>query len=122
MKRLITEKFRVGWLFLAILMLAGMTSVAQDVPELIYYKFDNTGATVDNDASTPVGTNPAPILGLTQGGTGQFGTALQGVGGSSSSNYVNSGWPVNLPSTGFTISLWMNNMPFNKLKEAIPPL
>ena len=96
-------------------MLAGIGLFAQNVPELIYYKFDGTGSSVANDASLPVGNNPAPILGvLSQGGTGQFGGALQSTGGTSSANYVNSGWPVNLTNpAGFTISLWMNNMPSN---------
>jgi len=113
MKQLLTEKFRVGWLIMAFLMLAGM-SFAQygEVPEFIYYKFDETGGTVFNDASAPVGNANAPILGvLSQGGAGQFGGALQSTGGTSGSNYVNSGWPANLTNpAGFTISLWVDNM------------
>ncbi|MBN3036212.1 MAG: carboxypeptidase regulatory-like domain-containing protein [Bacteroidales bacterium] len=80
-----------------------------DVPEMIYYKFENPGgADVPNDASSPVGNNPAPVLGMTMGGTGQFGSALIGTGASSSTSYVNVGWSVNLPSTGWTISMWLD--------------
>ncbi|NQV01086.1 MAG: LamG domain-containing protein, partial [Bacteroidia bacterium] len=113
MKQLLTRKISMKWLITAIFVLTGMMTMAQDVPEFIYYKFDDTGSAVTNDASEPVGNNPAPVLGvLSMGGTGQFGTALQSTGGTSSANYVNSGWPVNLTNpAGFTISLWVNNMP-----------
>jgi hypothetical protein len=83
---------------------------AQMVPEMMYYKFDVAGTTVLNEASTPVGTNPATILGQTVGGTGQFGMALVGNGLTSTSNYVNTGWATSL-SGPWTISLWMNNIP-----------
>ncbi|PKP16705.1 MAG: hypothetical protein CVU06_14190, partial [Bacteroidetes bacterium HGW-Bacteroidetes-22] len=86
---------------------------AQDVPELIYYKFDAAGATVENFASAPVGTNPAPVTGLTIGGTGQFGTALQGNGGASSSNIINTGWVTNLGTGHWTISLYLNGLVSN---------
>jgi len=85
---------------------------AYDVPELIYYKFDNAGgSTVMNEASAPVGTNPAPVSGQTMGGTGQFGSALIGNGGSSTTNRVNTGWATNLGSGSWTISCWLNNIP-----------
>ena len=81
-----------------------------DVPELMYYKFDGAGSTtVANEASSPVGTNPAPVLGLTIGGTGQFGEALVGVGGSSSTNRVDTGWATGL-SGSWTISLWLDDI------------
>jgi hypothetical protein len=85
---------------------------AYDVPELMYYKFDNAGgSTVSNEASAPVGTNPAPMSGQTMGGTGQFGSALIRNGGSSSTNCVNTGWATNLGSGSWTISFWLNNIP-----------
>ena len=84
---------------------------AQTVPELIYYKFDGTGTSVDNLASSPVGNNPATIVGgLTQGGTGQFGGALQGNGSSSSSNYLNTGWASSL-SGDWTMSFYTGGYP-----------
>ena len=54
------------------LILLSYLTQAQTVPELVYYKFNGTGSTVPNEASTPVGTNPAPVSTLTQGGTGQL--------------------------------------------------
>jgi hypothetical protein len=86
------------------------TAHAYDVPELIYYQFDTAGSTVSNHASSPVGTNPAQINNQTVGSVGQFLTGLVGAGGSSNSNYVNTGWLTNLPSSGWTISLWVNGL------------
>jgi uncharacterized repeat protein (TIGR01451 family) len=88
-------------------------STLGDVPELIYYKFDNPGGTtVRNQASAPVGTNPAPLMGgLTIGGSGQFGSALVGTGISASTDYVNTGWATNLGTGSWTISLSLNNIP-----------
>jgi hypothetical protein len=85
-------------------------SFAQSVPELMYYKFNVAGTTVLNEASSPVGTNPAPILGQTIGGTGQTGTALVGNGLTSTSNCVNTGWNPSLTGN-WTISMWLNNIP-----------
>ena len=94
--------------------LAGAGLYAQNVPEMMYYKFDVPGATVQNYASSPVGTNPAPVTGLTQGpAAGQFGLALVGQNGSSTTYRVNTGWATSLPSTGWTISMWLNNQPVN---------
>lgn len=73
------------------------------VPELLYYKFDGTGLTVPNEASAPAGTNPAPLTGVTQGGSGQFGAALVGAGTGS----VNPGWPLNIPGD-WTMSFWID--------------
>ena len=81
--------------------------LAQGVPEYMYFKFDAAG-NQQNYASAPVGTNPATLTGLTIGGTGQFGTAL--VGNYTANNYLNTGWATNLPSTGWTISVWLNNI------------
>lgn len=87
-----------------------MTGTSQNVPEYMYYKFDAAG-NQQNFASAPVGTNPATLTGQTIGSTGQFGTALEGNGLTSTSNRLNTGWATNLPSTGWTISFWLNNFP-----------
>ncbi len=82
----------------------------QAVPELIYYKFDS-GSSIVNDASSPVGTNPTTITGttLTVGGTGMFGTALLGTGGTSSAHRIATGWATSL-SSSFTIGFWTDNI------------
>jgi hypothetical protein len=87
---------------------------AYSVPELIHYKFNNAGgSTVPNEAGSPVGTNPAPVLNQTIGGAGQFGSALIGTGGAANADYVNTGWATRLSSGGWTIALWLNNFDNN---------
>jgi phosphodiesterase/alkaline phosphatase D-like protein len=98
------------WLvFVSFFLLSGM-AFGQAVPELMYYKFDAAGDQT-NYASAPVGTNPAVLTGQTIGSTGQFGTALVGNGLTSTSNRLSTGWATSLPSTGWTISFWLNNFP-----------
>jgi hypothetical protein len=91
-------------------LMAALISFSQAVPEYMYFKFDATG-NQQNFASAPVGNNPATLDGLTTGSTGEFGTALIGNGLTSTSNRLNTGWATNLPSTGWTISFWLNNFP-----------
>jgi PKD repeat protein len=97
---------------LTLCMLFFAEAFSQNVPELMYYKFNNSG-TQDNLASSAVGNNPSSIVGssLAIGTPAQFGNALTGTGASSSSNYVNNGWATNLVSTPWTISMWINNIP-----------
>jgi hypothetical protein len=86
---------------------------AQNVPELMYFKFDGTGNTTLNSASSPVGNNPAQIVGtnLTIGTPSLFGTALVGTGSSSTTDHVSTGWATNLVSIDWTLSFWINNVP-----------
>jgi hypothetical protein len=96
-----------------ILIITSSTAFSQSVPELLWYKFDGTGTTVPNYASTPpTGTNTATIMGgLTQGSTGQCGGAIIGSGISSSTDYLNTGWATSLSSTSsWTISFWTSNI------------
>lgn len=88
------------------------------LPELMYYRFDQSGmAIVNNDASAPVGSLPAQLLGSQQQtGQGQFGSALEGSGGSSSFDYLNTNWATNLGSGSWTIGFWINKIP-NTPKE-----
>ncbi|MBC7946542.1 MAG: gliding motility-associated C-terminal domain-containing protein [Chitinophagaceae bacterium] len=97
---------------LAILLMCAGKGFAQAVPELMYYKFNASGSQT-NSASAPVGNNPSPILGtaLSIGTPSQFGTALVGTGGVSTSNYVDNNWLTNLVATNWTISFWINNVP-----------
>lgn len=97
-------------LLVLLAMISGLSLFSQTVPEMMYFKFDAPGAQVNN-ATSPVGTNPAPLTGLTIGGAGQFGTALQGTG--VASNYLSTNWATSLPNTGWTISMWLGGMPSN---------
>ena len=81
-----------------------------DVPELIYYRFENNvGTTTPNYASAPVGTNPAPILSTTPlGSGGQFDSCLNGSSTPQLANLggVNTGWNTSMPAN-WTISFWL---------------
>ena len=99
------------WLFLTIIITINLNALfAQSVPELMYYKF-NTSGNQQNYASSAVGNNPATLTGLTIGSTGQFGAAL--IGNNVYLDGLNTNWATSLPSTGWTISMWLNNMPSN---------
>ena len=78
------------------------------LPELIYYQFENSSG-VTNYASSPVGTNPATINGLAIGSGGFLGSnGLIGTGASSGTNKVNTGWNTTINGS-FTIAFWVNN-------------
>jgi hypothetical protein len=87
--------------------------IAQAVPEMMWYRFDETGNNQTQNYAVPgVGSTMADVLGsLSMGGSGQFGAALVGSGVASSTDYVNTGWVTNLGSNSWTISLWLNNLP-----------
>ncbi len=88
----------------------GSCLLAQNVPEYMYFKFDAAG-NQQNYASAPVGNNPATLTGLTIGGTGQFGTAM--IGDNVYLDGLNTGWATSMPAGGWTISMWLNNLPNN---------
>ncbi len=101
--------------FLFLLFIAGITNISTaqtyNVPEILYYKFENNGSSnTPNYAIPGSGSNPANILGLIMGIGGQFDSALVGNGGSSSSNYLNSGWFMDFGQGSWTISLWISNV------------
>ena len=104
------KRYSLSALLLLSLFSAGIVR-AQSIPELMYYKFDDAGSTVFNAASTPVGTNPSPIIGITIGSPGQFGSGLVGTGGVSTGNIVDNGWASSFGYGPWTISMWLNNFP-----------
>ena len=84
-------------------------AAAQD-PDLIHYTFDEgAGGTTANLASPGVGSASALVNGHTlTPGNGQFDGGLTGAGGTSSSNFVDSGWATDLPgdfTLGFHLDL-----------------
>ena len=84
----------------------------QGKPEILYYKFNNTGKSIRNLASSPPsGTSYATINGsLSQGSTGACGgTALVGSGNLSSTDYVDTKWATST-SGSWTISFWTNGL------------
>lgn len=79
-------------------------------PELLYYKFEGTGNLVPNLASAPpAGTANAELISLTQGGsTACMGGSLIGSGIISTTNYLDTKWPMAL-SNSWTMHFKVNN-------------
>ncbi|MES2780362.1 MAG: LamG-like jellyroll fold domain-containing protein, partial [Bacteroidota bacterium] len=81
---------------------------SQGFPEMMYFKFDTlvSGKTYNEAPSIArAGNDSATVIGLTVGGTGQFGTALNGLAGVQASNNVNPGW-AGTHTGSWTISFW----------------
>ncbi len=89
-------------------------SFGATLPELIYYKFEGSGTTVDNLASNPPsGSNTANIVGSpTQGGSGICSGTLIGGGGGGLGNHLNTNWIPNINGS-WTISFRTANIPAN---------
>lgn len=85
---------------------------AQSVPEVFWYRFDETAGTQTQNFAVPGrGTAFAPVMGgLTMGPSGQFGDGLIGAGGAGGTDYVNTGWATDIGTSSWTISLWLNNL------------
>jgi len=86
-------------------------SQTYNVPEILYYKFDAGTTTTPNLAIPGQGSANADLVYMTMGPTGQFNNALIGNGGTGTNTHLNSGWNMNLGTSGWTISLWINNFP-----------
>lgn len=82
-----------------------------NVPEILYYKFNNGTTTTPNYAIPGQGTNPASLINMTMGPGGQFDSTLLGNGGNGTNTYVGSGWNMNVGTSSWTISLWLNDFP-----------
>ncbi|MBL4670286.1 MAG: T9SS type A sorting domain-containing protein [Flavobacteriales bacterium] len=85
--------------------------IAQPLPELFHYDFNQIGTSVTNQASIPpVGTGTATIMGaLTQSGSATcYLGALNGVSGTSGTDYLSTGWSANLTGD-WTISFVHNS-------------
>jgi hypothetical protein len=117
------KKMKKLFLISFLLLLAASASAqTYNVPEVLYYKFSNNGpSSTPNYANPGEGSNPASILGLTIGSGGQFDSALVGNGGSSSTNYLNSGWLMNFGQGSWTISLWISNVPASSFGYVFGP-
>lgn len=89
-------------------------SFGATLPELLYYKFEGSGTTVDNLATNaPAGTTTANIVGSpTQGGSAICGGTLIGGGGGGQGNHLNTNWTPNITGS-WTISFRTANIPAN---------
>jgi PKD repeat protein len=84
-------------------------SIAQGLPEMMYFKFDGTGTTVLNEAANPVMPSGTLFGGMNQGGNAQFNGGLIGNGDLSNNSHFTTGWRTNL-SGSWTISLYVQNI------------
>jgi hypothetical protein len=96
---------------LAMSLITAAYSQTYQVPEILYYKFNNGTTTTPNYAVPGQGLNPALLLNMSMGPGGQFDSALVGNGGTGTTTYVNSGWNMNVGTSSWTISLWINGFP-----------
>lgn len=80
------------------------------LPDLLYYKFkNNPSPTLTPNFAVPgVGTNPAPLTTLTMTSGGQFDSCLSGT--ATASAKIMTGYNLNTGTSGFTISMWLNNL------------
>lgn len=105
---------RVGALLILLCVTTPLAVAQAPVPEILHYTFDQDGTAVPNRASSPpAGTTNGTIQGLyTQNVTmpNSVLKALLSGGGSSSTNFVNTGWATNLTGS-WTISFFTNNIP-----------
>lgn len=102
---------KTGLLALAITFASTTLKAQVPTPDLLHYKFDGTGTSVNNYASAPpVGTTTGTIMGA-QTQTGVIGCmpALVGTGLISTNDYVNTGWTPNLTGS-WSISFWSSNI------------
>ena len=81
-------------------------------PEVLYYSFNEAGSdSTKNDAVPGSGFDWAQVMGaLTLGDAGQCGSAIVGAGGSSGTDYINTGWATDIGTSDWTISVWLNNL------------
>lgn len=86
-------------------------SQTYNVPEILYYKFNNGINSTPNYANPGQGSNPALLTNMFMGPGGQFDSALLGNGGTGTTTFTNSGWNMNIGASNWTISVWMNNFP-----------
>lgn len=99
-----------------VFIITGVCVHAQNVPEILYYKFKyNSGNTTPNFAFPGQGSSNATRVGMAYSTGGQFDTCLTGTGGAGSNAYLNTGWATNFGSAHWTISFWVNN-----LNEVVP--
>jgi hypothetical protein len=95
--------------FIILLTAAGAYSQTYNVPEILYYKFNAGTTTTPNYAVPGRGFANAQILSQVIGPNGQFDSALVGTGGTGASTYTNTGWVMNIGTSSWTISFWINN-------------
>lgn len=81
-----------------------------NVPELVYYKFNNGINTTPNYAVPGEVYGDARISGMTLQNGGLADSSLTGGGESGATHYVSTDWATYLPGSGWTIGFWVSNI------------
>jgi len=86
------------------------TAPPAGLPDLLYYKFKNnpTPTSTPNFAVPGVGLNPVTFTSLTLASGGQFDSCLSGT--ATASAKIMTGYNLSTGTSGFTISMWLNNL------------
>jgi len=96
-------------------LVAAVSASAQvpPVPEVLYYRFNESGTTLTNYASSPpAGTATASIIGSTFTQANAFtatANSLAGTGAAASTDYVNTNWATSLTGS-WTLSFFTSNI------------
>lgn len=81
-----------------------------NVPELVYYRFNNGFNTTPNYAVPGEVIGDAVITGMTLQNGGLADSSLTGGGGNGLTRYVLTNWATCLPQSGWTIGFWLSNI------------
>ena len=86
------------------------SATTYNVPELLYYKFNDGSVTTPNYAVPGEVYGNAGINGMTLQNGGLADSSLVGGGGSGVTNFVNSNWATYLEPDGWTIGFWVKDI------------
>lgn len=81
-----------------------------NVPEIIYYRFNNGTNSTPNYAVPGEYSGAANITGMTLQNGGLADSSLVGAGGNGLTHFVSTNWATTLPQSGWTIGFWLNNI------------
>lgn len=81
-----------------------------NVPEVLYYKFNDGINTTPNYAVPGEFTGIANINGMQIRSGGLADSCLVGTGGNGTTNYVSTNWATCLPKSGWTIGFWISDI------------
>lgn len=81
-----------------------------NVPDLIYYKFNDGINSTPNYAVPGQIYGDANITGMSLQNGGLADSSLVGLGGNGVTNFVSTNWATNFPTSGFTIGFWVSNI------------
>jgi hypothetical protein len=99
------------WAVCALLLLGSVTAGAQiPVPDILWYRFNESGTTVTNHASSPPAGTATANLGASFSQSNPFSATASSLAGTGAANdFVNTGWATNLTGS-WTMSFFTSNI------------